>query len=346
MPLRSLRLSACIVAFVGLTAAIAGTARAERTCAARGRPIVELTVESGDDRGLRDGLVEHAVAELSARGIDVCTEAASAPVARLYVTVLALEGQDPRATMAVEDTLTRKRVERTMELRAMPSHMRAIAIASAADELLRATWAELELRDAPRPDAPPPREVVRAVTSSVARRDRAPTFELGVAGVASAFPTNRDAMGGELSAVRWFADRVGVRGLVGTDFGFARSSEHGSAKADSVFFGGGVAVGFTPVRAAWGMGAWADVSAVRVAFEGTPAPGAFGNHGSLWTGLASGGLEVWGRKDAWRWGVGVGAAMPFAPARASDEGRTVTSLEGLGVIARLGVRYALERGEP
>jgi hypothetical protein len=58
-----------------------------------------------------------------------------------------------RVTIEIDDALTNKRLVRDIDLRQLPQDGRDLALALAADELLRASWAELGLRN----DKPPTR---------------------------------------------------------------------------------------------------------------------------------------------------------------------------------------------
>jgi hypothetical protein len=82
-------------------------------------------------------------AELAHRGILVCNEGASP---REPAAIVVLSADDARVVIELDDRVTHKRVGRDLTLSSIPANGRALAIAIAIDELLRASWAELTLR--------------------------------------------------------------------------------------------------------------------------------------------------------------------------------------------------------
>jgi hypothetical protein len=80
--------------------------------------------------------------ELRHRGLDVCDPAVAE---RDPAALVRVEGRDDVAIIELDDRVTHKRVGRDLSLRGIPANGRALAIAIAIDELLRASWAELTL---------------------------------------------------------------------------------------------------------------------------------------------------------------------------------------------------------
>jgi hypothetical protein len=156
----------------------------------------------------------------------------------------------PRCAIRLEDHLMSKRVERTVTLSRVPLDSWSVAIAAGADELLRASWAELALPGAPEPTIEPPEQVVQWVEQTVVeeiveqhseRRARVPVATIGVRAAVDGFSTGLLQLGGDLSlqlwALPWFAieTAVGGRGMIplrtarGTVQGWALSGEVGPA---------------------------------------------------------------------------------------------------------------------
>src|SRR5262249_48476924 len=106
---------------------------------------------------------------LAESGIELCRETDSSN--QLSTLRIGAGGAD-RITLTVEDRVTSKRIERVVRLSRTSEETRPIEIALAADELLRASWAEIVLRDAPRGEVEAPPEVVHAVARTSQRRSR------------------------------------------------------------------------------------------------------------------------------------------------------------------------------
>ena len=77
---------------------------------------------------------------------------------------------------------------------------------------------------------------------------------------------------------------------------------------------------------------------MRVHFASSPRADATGRDAALWTAVASSGLEGWVRSGSLRWVLGMAVMAPLSPVRATDAGRTVTAIEGGGLLLRFGVR--------
>jgi len=94
----------------------------------------------------RDRVLDDLRRTLAGQGIDACAtndETASAPLATLAID---LPSDGPaRAEIEVRDAVTQKRVRREVDLAGIPPDGREVAIAIEADELLRASWAEIAL---------------------------------------------------------------------------------------------------------------------------------------------------------------------------------------------------------
>lgn len=122
--------------------------------------------------GCPDVLAEDVAGDLRAslreRGIGMILGDLEDRSALATVRVDATEYATGRLRIVVEDALTRKLVERAVQLADEPPDVWSVLIAAAADELLRASWAELSLRDAPTPTREVPQAVQAALASSLA----------------------------------------------------------------------------------------------------------------------------------------------------------------------------------
>lgn len=113
---------------------------AERFVVLRASPLL--------DGALMEEVRTDLAAELEQRGMAVCAE----DTARAPAVVVDVHPANGALVIELDDRVTAKRVARDLSLSKIPENGRALAVAIAIDELLRASWAELEL--APRPVEP------------------------------------------------------------------------------------------------------------------------------------------------------------------------------------------------
>jgi len=117
-------------------------------CAADG-PWVQLQLgATAWTEAQRAGVLSDLQHTLAAQGIAACPADAHPAGAALATLTVDLSPEDTaKATVDIEvrDAVTRKRVRRDVDLSRIPDDGRAAAIAIEADELLRASWAEIAL---------------------------------------------------------------------------------------------------------------------------------------------------------------------------------------------------------
>lgn len=167
--------------------------------------------------------------------VDACVGADRAEVERIATielrpSMVTTAGDDPVSVrvevscadvgvrVRVDDSITRKSLERVVRVSDVDPRARARWVAIAAAELVRASWSELDDEPAPRVEPvqpPPPVELVRAAQSTVAR-PLAPPVSSPIR------PVRSLAMWGSLSGgVRALSASYGAQllGLVMADFG-------------------------------------------------------------------------------------------------------------------------------
>jgi hypothetical protein len=324
-----------LAAGLGVAAAPAA-ARAEARCGAQGRPVVELVLEvDPPDRIIGTTLEEHLRAELGAREIDVCTVPAApghGSIARVTLHVDHPASGAFLATIRIGDLIMNKRVERTIDLAKLPADGRPLAVAASTDELLRASWIELTIPDAPPPTIPPPPAVTRAISPPAGPRRRRPSLvEVGIAGTATDFFGLRVSLGGELWAGFWVHPRVAIELRFAADASLSRRSAEGSAHADTLGPGAGLSVALTGQHdAPLGLRLSAGADLLRVHLVGTASGSAVATSGTQWTGVADVMLRGWARTGPVAWTLGVGPVAALHGVAATDNGATVTAVEGFG----------------
>jgi hypothetical protein len=116
---------------------------------------IELSTTEGLEPALFAEVRTDLASELAHRGVDVCSPG-STP--REAAGVVVLSASDSTVVIELDDHVTHKRVGRDLTLAGLPANGRALAIAIAIDELLRASWAELDLNREGTPEQESERE--------------------------------------------------------------------------------------------------------------------------------------------------------------------------------------------
>ncbi len=223
-------------------------------------------------------LQRHLDVELSPRGIEICADATSRSA---LATLEVRPGPGAGATfeLVLQDQVTGKTLLRTLDLASIPENGRALALSISADELIRASWAELGLAHAPSMSRKLPIEVRRSESHDreLDRRSRAVWLD---AALSSQLFANRTLLfGADLGA--------GLR-VLGP---LALEAKIGLRRSGSVAAPDGT-IHFTVERAELALGvvlvdsvslrwlalAGGDVS--RVAVEGNALAGALGRSGT------------------------------------------------------------------
>lgn len=312
---------------------LAAPSAAEARCGAGGGRWVEVTLAGVDDAAA-EAVLGHLAAGLAREGAAVCRPAdaggAAEPAARVAVT---LDGS--HLTVEVDDALTDKRLRRDADLAAIPEDGRPLAIAAAAEELLRASWAEIELeraRVAPPPPTPPAPEPPPIVT----RRAAAPPPRLGARLALSSFGGGQTHFGGDAWVRFQVARRIGVELAAGGRDGGATTTVAGEIRARSLSLGASLLVGpWQDGRVALDLDL--GVHADAVAFDAAPAPG--------YDGQSASGLALYARLGlrpslrvtrAFSLGATFALGVPLRAYSAADGMEVVTGVSGLELHLALG----------
>lgn len=332
------------------------SARAD-ACRSTGRPFVELSAEvAPPDRAVALDLERHLRAELASRGIDLCTKAPTSEkgIALVTLTVEHPAGGPFLARIEVVDAVTDKTVSRTIDLSHLTQRARLLAVAASTDELLRASWVELAVADAPPPKMPPPPALLAAVRSSLPQTNAdakppaasVPTwipsrFELGGRLFGTTFPGLREGLGVRAEGAYWIMSRVALLGAASGDYGFARSSTHGSTSSHALSVTLGAIGALLPRTGTVGLEGDVAVSVHAVHFRATSTSGGADTSANDAAVTARVGLSLWARTHRSRWLFGVAGLAALRPSVSTDVGRTVTGIQGFGGEVSLGVRFGL-----
>jgi hypothetical protein len=309
-------------------------------CGVAGRPWVSVAFGGPHwSSELSSVVLADLRAGLRLKGIDACV--LGTPGNEPPLALLQLQAAEPeRVSVGIEvhDALTEKRVLRDLDLREVSADARALAIAAAADELLRASWAELALHDAPEPARPPPLEVEQTLQGSIepARiggRDHA----LGARAALENHGVGLSQFGVDAYIGVWFAERLGIELGAGMREGFARSAEHGSVSARALRSHLDLMIALLPRDRTLGLSGTLGLALASVRVRGAARAGGSASEGAGIALHARGGFALgvtpW---PAWALRADIGAGVPLRSVEATDAGKVVLSSAGLELHVGLG----------
>jgi hypothetical protein len=317
---------------LGLLASSSGVrgAPAALPCPASDRPVILLTTEvKPPDQVIADALESHLAAELDARGIDLCVGSAAPrrPIGRVLLRVERPAEGPISALIRIGDEVTDKRVERSMDLMAMPADSRPLAVAAAADELLRASWAELQMRDAPAPAMAPPPAVLGAVSASMRPTPAPPRFELGAVGSSSYFQ-KRTGLGGAVLLGHELGARWSAVYRVGMERGLSTASTHGKTHADTTSVAAGIEL--APWTGAIGLRLCGDVRFSSVRYVVDVGTSGNGHDAGDWAAVSGWGGRLSLDTGSARLFLGAAGLYAVRPSSATDEGQTIVRVGRVG----------------
>ena len=324
-----------------LVTSVAGGAEAQTQCDGEGHPVLIVFAGDGWVGPLRSRIVAELSGALVPQGFSPCLGGARDAVAEIQ-----LHAETPNqviVSIEVWDEVTQKRLTRDVDLTALPEDSRALALAVASDELLRASWLELAVADrsptAAAAQSPPPPEVQHVVERALESGSGRWT-EIGARFAVEAFSLGETHLGADAYATTWLTDWFALELSVEARRGLGTESANGSVVATS--FGGSSAGIVRIVNALpWWLGLGARFRAAYLAFEGTPNAGRLGfrretlllgARGEATLGFAAGSFVA-------RATVGVGA--PWTTGAATDDGARVSAAGGVELSAQLGIGLRL-----
>ena len=158
-----------LLAAPGFAAAAAADAPA---CEDPATPRIVLRTRELDSALAAPDVLRHLAAGFADSGVAVCSEEAAGP---RRVAEIEIGGQAPIVRISMEDAVTNKLLERSVDLTATPHDSRALLVALYVEELVQASWIETSLkervylRDHPGVSAPEvQREIAAALPDSAA----------------------------------------------------------------------------------------------------------------------------------------------------------------------------------
>lgn len=282
-------------------------------------------------------------AGLSPSNIEVCETVASPgpePLAR--VVIAEVPGGRARYSIDVTDSVTQKRVGRDLALERLPADGRPLALAVAAEELLRASWAELALRGVHSAQTAAPPEV-RAVVEKSRPAPAAPRryVALGARLAFEHFLGGQTHYGADLFGAVPLGQSAGGLLALGARRALSVSAPHGSIDANALSVEAGMSLTFFRQRGL-DLDAFVTGRLLRVSFEPQPAAGVAGSSQSGLAVLSRVGLSLaFGSAGLARSYSTLGAGLPLKSFSVADTGGVVTGVSRLELFASTGLALEL-----
>ena len=319
------------------------------SCGARGWPWVQLAddvLPAPFDAAFRASFVAQLRAGLEARQIELCAtrdgqpaEAAAAAASEIAISV----ARGDVVTVAVRDAITGKRLAREVPLASVPHDARPLTVALAVDELLRASWVELALADAPAPARPVPPEIGALVappapvpSGTRAERHR---LEVGAALAAAHFGGGTVLAGVDLVVRGAPTPVLSVHVAIGLRGGATVRAADGDIRATALDADVGVALSIPPLahdrRTELAVGV--DSRLIRARFAGEPRAGAGGGDATATAIYLGAGLRGSVRlARAFGLALAGGFGVPLHAVDVFDGGARVAGLSGPMLSGALG----------
>jgi len=282
-------------------------------------------------------------AGLAPNNIDVCeTAAASAPEPLARVVLRQVDTAGARYSLDVTDSVTKKRLGRDLSLEKLPADGRALALAVAADELLRASWAELALRGVHSAQTAAPPEVRAVIEKSAPatpplRRYTALGARLGL----EHFLGGQTHYGADLFCVVPLGRVASALLALGARRALSVQAPHGSIGATVLSTEAGVSLAFLR-QSGLDWGAFVSARVLRLSFEPEASPSVTARPQSGLAVTSRVGLAfAFGNPGLLRSYSSVGAGLPLKSFSAADSGGAVTGASQLELFASTGLALEL-----
>ncbi len=301
-----------------------------------------VSVSSHAPAPFSDAIRAELRAGLLPSNIDVCVAApglAAEPLANVIIELV--DERSARYRLDVTDSVTKKRVARDLTLDKLPLDGRALALAVAAEELLRASWAELALRGAHSAQTAAPPEV-RAVVEKSATVPEPPRFNAFGARLAfEHFTGGQTHYGADLFAQLPVGRVAAVLIALGARRALSEESAHGVIEASGLAAETALSLSFVQ-RTGVDLAGFGGGRVLRLEFEPNAALGA---SSETKTGFAVSGraglLFAVGASGVVRSYSMLGAGLVLQEFSAADSGKVTTGASGVELFGSTGLALEL-----
>ncbi|HEY2407452.1 MAG TPA: hypothetical protein VGI10_15685 [Polyangiaceae bacterium] len=330
---------------VGSTLVFTFPAFAEPNAGACGveRPWVELSVVADSPAFVERVLADLRAGLLGSR-IDVCersdAETPTEPLARLAIAPSSSHAE--RVHLEVRDAVTEKVLGREIDLGRVPSDGRAFALAVAAEELLRASWAELSVpnfsgvaRRATAERASEPAVDARSPERGV-RAPRARSEAFGLRFAYEAYRRGQTELGADVFWTHALGAHFALGLAAGAREALATTAPDGTVSAQAL--AGEISAQVGLLHGSWAtLDGLLGLSGKWLKFSVDPAPGAVGTSAAGFALYGRAGLELSLGGPGISSRTRVGAGAPLSSFSASDAGHVVTGLRDVELFSSTGV---------
>jgi hypothetical protein len=332
LPVKRALCLAALVIPVWVTSALS----AEPECAHPSEPTVVLRSSAAGRGPFLEEMGRQLGAGLATSGIRVCVGESPSEGRVAQVDVDVPPEGEVSVRITLRDDVTTKTLQRSVDLSAIPTDSRAVAVALYVEELLQASWAELALQKRVylREHAPAAPPEVRREVEGVLPVSRPPAAErrlrLSLGGAVASSRGGLLQAGPELSAAFRALPWLEAEGRVGYRIGPSTAAPHGTITGESIL--AGAFVDFVwPLAPAMTLHFPQGADAFRVTFFAHANPGALANSDTRFAVVVSHGV---GLRLALGPVLSISAIGRFCwtalPADAADDHHVVTGVSGVG----------------
>lgn len=335
-----MKLASFVASIVFVAITIPAHAQESPACAGGAAVVLHADVL---EKPLRARFAEQLRAALAARHIELCAPDGDGarPIAGIALEATENASGAILLTVTVSDELTNKRVVRDVDLRDAPPDSRALLLAQAADELLRASWAELLVPDAPAPTREVPREVTEAVLPAERHASptaRAPRVETFAGAGAEVFGSGQAQVGPEVAIGVFPLERFGALFRAGMRAASGTSTPSGDIDASALTFAVALLGGIAPRNGRLGLDTGPELFITRARYEGRPVDGARGYNDEATAAHLAAALRGWiAIVGPLRVALDLRAGIPLHDVRVVGTEGTVSGVRGVLVGSTLGI---------
>ena len=302
-------------------------------------------VEAPFDASFRAALATQLAAGLAARHIELCLDEGLSRAGDVVSEIVMSGSPAAAVTITVRDAVTGKVVAREVDLRSVPMDARPLTLALAADELLRASWVELVLTDAPRSARPVPREIDDVLAASPEMTARPGSagrarWELGAAIAVARFGGGSEQIGVDLAGRVSLLTRLGLEATIGLRREMAVGAPDGVVRGTAIEAALDAALVLPPRARRWELELLAGARVLRLEVSGDPRAGASGGDASASALYLDAGLRA-GVRLTRAFGLSLAGTfgVPLRSVEILDGETRVAGISGPLVALALGARW-------